>query len=783
MLKKLFPFVLIIFVIFLVFRNFFLKGLVPIPGDLLIGAYYPWLDYNWGFITGVPVKNPLPSDVISIIYPSRILGMEIIKKGFLPLWDPTILLGTPLLANFQAAILNPLNVLFLILSSPLAWTIEVVSQPFLVALATFLYLRNLGLKKLSSVFGGLAFAFSGFSIVWMEYNTIGFTLACFPFMLFLVDKIFSQKRIIHVFLLGVILALQLFSGYPQISIYTLMFLTVYALYRCWQKQRFDLLALSLIFLGVVSGVLFAAIQLLPSYELLQLSIRSIDETAANAGIQFLPFTHLVTLLAQDFFGNPVTKNYWFTGSYDNFAFYLAPIIVFLIILSILKRSIFKRENLIFIFLALLSLILATDNYLARWFVQSNIPGLSSAVAVRALFVFDFALVVLSSKMFEDLISDIKLKGRTVLSAAFIYTSIILLALAVVKSITEGGFSIALRNSTIPLMTVVIGALSICFVRHKKYLPLIVLGLLIFNIVVSTDKYFSFISPSLLYPDTEVTKALKNVIGSHRFDREEKEIFPSNTWTPLGLKAVSGQDALYSREVSKYLSLVNGYYPHLIFRFVDVTGIESPLYDTLDIQYLTVLKRGEKYEPNLLGKPNPKFVNSKFQEFQSIKTVKILRNTQNLGFAWFSKNTICASSESETVKILQDVNFNTREKTVIKCSLDISQKDREPGLAELLEERPNYQKIKVTTPEENYLTVSEALYPGWEAFVDGQQTQIFPANLALMSVLIPKGDHVLELKYTPQSFNNGMRISLFSLLGWFLFLLGSKAWRRYNKIGG
>jgi hypothetical protein len=39
--------------------------LIPVPGDLIIGVYYPWLNSNWGYPIGVAVKNTLTSDVIS----------------------------------------------------------------------------------------------------------------------------------------------------------------------------------------------------------------------------------------------------------------------------------------------------------------------------------------------------------------------------------------------------------------------------------------------------------------------------------------------------------------------------------------------------------------------------------------------------------------------------------------------------------------------------------------------------------------------------------------------
>ena len=94
--------------------KFFLHGFVPIQADLIVGIYHPWRDHIWaGYVTGVPFKNGLLSDVVSILYPWRVYGMELFKKGIWSLWIPHALAGTPLLANFQSGLLYPLNFLFL----------------------------------------------------------------------------------------------------------------------------------------------------------------------------------------------------------------------------------------------------------------------------------------------------------------------------------------------------------------------------------------------------------------------------------------------------------------------------------------------------------------------------------------------------------------------------------------------------------------------------------------------------------------------------------------------
>ena len=144
MFKKFFsrswPILLIFLLIFIFFWKFFLKSLVPMPADITVGLYYPWLDYKCGFPTGVPVKNPLPSDIPSLLYPWRMLVVESLKNQTLPLWNPFYLGGMPLLANFQSATFSWVNSFFVFLPNIYAWSLGIVSQPLLTVFFTFLFL-------------------------------------------------------------------------------------------------------------------------------------------------------------------------------------------------------------------------------------------------------------------------------------------------------------------------------------------------------------------------------------------------------------------------------------------------------------------------------------------------------------------------------------------------------------------------------------------------------------------------------------------------------------------
>src|SRR5579859_5278990 len=172
-MKKILPIVIIVCIILAFFTPFFLQKLLPIPSDTIVGLYYPFRDlYAKTNPNGLPFHNFLITDPVRQEYPWRNLVISIEKSLQLPLLNPYTFAGTPLLANFQSAALYPLNIVFFILPFATAWSFLIILEPLLGGLFLYLYLKNLKLHSLAAFLGSIAFTFSGFSVAWLEWNTV-----------------------------------------------------------------------------------------------------------------------------------------------------------------------------------------------------------------------------------------------------------------------------------------------------------------------------------------------------------------------------------------------------------------------------------------------------------------------------------------------------------------------------------------------------------------------------------------------------------------------------------
>jgi hypothetical protein len=100
-------------------------------------------------------------------------------------------------------------------------------------------------------------------------------------------------------------------------------------------------------------------------------------------------------------------------------------------------------------------------------------------------------------------------------------------------------------------------------------------------------------------------------------------------------------------------------------------------------------------------------------------------------------------------------------------------------AHLVEESPRRTVVAVETPRAAWLLVSQVLYPGWEAEVDGAPAELRRGNLAFPAVRVPAGRHEVRLVYRPLSFRIGAAVSL-ACLG--AALVGLFVRRRYAPPG-
>ncbi|MFT3903296.1 MAG: YfhO family protein [Niabella sp.] len=186
---------------------------------------------------------------------------------------------------------------------------------------------------------------------------------------------------------------------------------------------------------------------------------------------------------------------------------------------------------------------------------------------------------------------------------------------------------------------------------------------------------------------------------------------------------------------------------------------------------------EKY---LSGQPNQQVLNALDTRYF------ILRNPQNgqeslmpnpnaYGAAWFVKTVLPAKDKPSQLQEIGNVNLKD---TAVLLQEDagkigaITPADSSSVIN--LSKYENDHIVYHTKSSGNHFAVlSEVYYPaGWNAYVDGKATPIYNTNFFMRGVVVPSGDHTVELKFEPSSYIKGNRITYISSYLVIIVVLGS-----------
>jgi hypothetical protein len=214
------------------------------------------------------MRTPLLHDVEAQMFPWHKAVREAVKDGGVPLWNPFLLAGEPLLAVQQPAVLHPATWVGLLLPLPQAWTLLMSLRLFLALLSAYLFLRDLGCGEAPSFLGAAAWGFSDFLVFWLGFPLSNAT-APFPLLLLGLYRTAKDADRRSVGLTAFALFLIAVAGHPETLLFTVAGGGVFFLFQLAFAGRGR--RLRAVLLGCAAGAAalgLTAVQLLPFVEAL-----------------------------------------------------------------------------------------------------------------------------------------------------------------------------------------------------------------------------------------------------------------------------------------------------------------------------------------------------------------------------------------------------------------------------------------------------------------------------------------------------------------------------------
>lgn len=754
--KKILPLLILLGVCALFFYKTIFLSLVPFPGDLLIAEYSPWkYETYMGYNPGSYPNKAQYFDVLRQLYPWKMFAVAQIKKGEFPLWNPHNFSGSPFFANNQSAVLNPFNVVFFVLNPAVSWSIFIMLQPFLASVFTYLYLRKINLSIPASLLGALAFSYSLFMSVFLEYGNFGHTILWFPFILYFIEKIIKKKDWSGILGLTIGIGLMFFAGHLQLAVGTFLFSLIYILVRLMltKNKRLGLTFVACIVLGI--GI--ASVQLFPTMELINNSARVSHDLETISQNFLVQINQLIVFFTPDFYGNPSVKNYLLSDSYPTNALYIGILPLLFVMFALPK----VRTNVFILFFAIASavlLVMFTNNPLSVLFYKLNLPFVSGSSPSNLIFLLSFSLSVLSAFGLDEFK---KISNTKALKLFVIYAS-----LFAILYVLNAMFGIKFYNKqillTLALVFVSVGIIFVYLKTRRQVLLFSFVLLTVFDLFYFFQKFNPFVPQQFLYPQTAIEEMFRpddKIARSIGFNQANIE---PNFQTHLSFYSPEGYDPLYPRWYGELLySVRNG---KLLEGFDMTTRSDAKVVAFPDKKTMLILNTlGVKYVFDRFetGFSDREFFPENFSLLTDKNGWKIYENRQVLPRVYLTGSYFVYGTKEEFSKKFFDVDRDAR--TIFLEQKPGFESNRVGGEAKIAEYSPDRIKITTESKENTLLSISDTYYPGWEATVDKKQSKIMRANHAFRAVEVPKGQHVVEFKYNPYPFQLGLKISIISLM--------------------
>jgi len=145
-----------------------LEGDLFVSTELVQRSVQPWS----GLAPPPPVHNENLADPPTVWWPMQRFSAQLLRDwiagGPPPLWCHESFAGAPWLGNPQAALCSPITWAFVVLPEVAAFALVAAAKWLLAGCGAWLLARRLGCSPLARGVAGIAFAFCGYQVVWID---------------------------------------------------------------------------------------------------------------------------------------------------------------------------------------------------------------------------------------------------------------------------------------------------------------------------------------------------------------------------------------------------------------------------------------------------------------------------------------------------------------------------------------------------------------------------------------------------------------------------------------
>ena len=678
-------------------------------------------------------------------------------SGTFPLWDPYQWCGQPLLGQLQPGATFPLN-------WPLFWAplhngrlnINFVHWHFvlmhvLAALFLYAYCRELGRSRFASLLAGAGFSLVGYlgTTTWPQMmNGALWTPLMFLFYYRASRAATPLAAVANAAGGGVALGCALLAGHHQIPLFLALAVGGLALYHVITRRQTQRALL------VCAGIaLFAALTggfaLIPAWEYGAHSYRwlnlpsplRMNQTVpylAQQGLGVIPLS-LLGLVA------PVNG-----ASSSPFVGIVVASLALLGIAAAWKERAVRLHSC----LALGGLAYALGSYsIFQGVLYATLPFLDKARSPgHALLLFDFGALVIAAYGVDSLdVATVwrpRLQQALLAGAASLWGALLLLA--------ARGTAFTGRAENLMLVSVIAVLLAAVW-RASLPLRFRQAGILLLLLIETSAATSYLMQPRTRAGDPTfldrlsqhrgVVAFLKAQPRPFRFHADDNEI-PNNLGDSEALEATAGYLASVSAD---------------LYDFVGLDWTHSALY--LNQVFVVARQKSRPEQIEVYSEPDG---------------LKVFRNPDALPRAWLVHEAPSVPDRPAAAALMRTPGFDAAHSAFLIGPAPALEAC-EGGSVEITSTELQRVSARASAPCRTMVVFSDPWFPGWQARVDERPVQLYAAYGALRGIVVPAGQHTIELTYRPRSAYAGAAFSVSGLAGWLCLALAARRESRRSAV--
>ncbi len=638
-----------------------------------------------------------------------------LAEGRLPLWNPHQGAGGPLLATIQPGVLYPPNWLHLLLPAEVAFLALTALHLSLGAFLAGCLARRFGAADLGAAVAGVGYATSVQVLGSIYTPPLVYTAAWLPGVLLAVDAIIDRPTPRRAAGLAGIVALQALAGWPYTVALTALAAALYALpllgaraYHAGEAPWRAALAFAAA--GAAAGLL-AAPQLLPALELLSRSCRALGSVIESQAI-FVDPPHDPALFFRNLFNHGVNDAVpgWIS--------------LVLASLAIALRSPRRGRLALLLGIGGFGLLASFPNHLPVYGWLRELPLLGD-------FRFPYRYRLLST-----------------------------LALA----IAAGAGTTALQRA---------------LVRRQWTARVAGLGALALLVLTATAPTLRGVTPFArsFGPPRSVSEKLADIGVSWRPDPFQR-VF----WTGIAHKirapgsdfVIHDMEPLTLARTAQLLTYFETGRPSTLLTLRPPKGrkredwVAAPFFGWLNVPARS--QRAAILDVFSIGtivtaKP-PGWLARRYERLTPPEAeLSVFHNPHALPRAYLAATARQAPAKlPAALRLLTSDSFDPRVEVLLDdvppqlLERSGSAAVEQLGRVAIREYRAERVTLRTSAPVPGIAVLTDAFFPGWYAFLDGEPVELLRANLNFRGVVVPAGDHVIEMHYQPRSLRWGAALA-------------------------